>query len=68
MTQDEFQSDKLTDAQREAMEKLHERSGIPWQTFLENSILPAPPIAPYVGVTKFHGMFVGIEPDGYTHT
>ena len=22
----------------------------------------------YVGIENWHGMFVGIEPDGYTHT
>jgi hypothetical protein len=25
-------------------------------------------LCPYVGIPDFHGMFVGIEPDGYTHT
>lgn len=68
MTTKEFKSDKLTDEQRAAMFKLQKDSGIPWDEFLSNSRVPAPPLAPYVGVTNFHGMFVGIEPDGYTHT
>jgi len=66
MTESEFQSDKLTDAQRAAMKALHERSGIAWTEFLENSQPPG--LGGYVSVTGFHGMFVGIEPDGYTHT
>lgn len=68
MTIDEFYSDKLTTKQREAMHKLHARSGYTWTEFLEMSRPPAPPVVPYVGVTDFHGMFVGIEPDGHTHS
>jgi hypothetical protein len=68
MTQNEFDhSEALTDEQRESMKNLQERSGIPWEDFLERSALPAG-IFPYVGVNDFHGMFVGIEPDGHTHT
>jgi len=68
MTTAEFDSDKLTDEQRKAMRNLQERSGIPWDEFLKNSYPPAGTIAPYVSVTNFHGMFVGIEPDGHTHS
>jgi len=67
MTQAEFESTALTDEQRTAMKRLQKDSGIPWDTFLENSHAPAG-ITPYVSVINFHGMFVGIEPDGYTHT
>lgn len=68
MTAAEFYSDKLTSKQREAMQKLHERSGYTWTEFLEKCRPPALPIAPYVSVLDFHGMFVGIEPDGHTHS
>lgn len=62
-----FNSDKLTAEQREAMRDLQERSGIPWETFLSNATAPTT-LCPYVGIHDFHGMFVGIEHDGYTHT
>jgi len=68
MTQAEFEGPALTDEQREAMKRLQERSGIPWVEFLERAHPPVLPLAPYVGIKDFHGMFVGIEPDGYTHT
>lgn len=68
MTESEFHSDALTEEQRQAMIRLHERSGIPWETFLSRSNIPVPPLTPFVGINNFHGMFVGIEPDGYTHT
>lgn len=67
MTQQEFEGPKLTDEQREAMKQLQEQSGIPWEEFLEHSSAPTG-LQPYVGVRNFHGMFVGIEADGYTHT
>jgi len=68
MTSDEFHSDKLTDEQRISMQNLQRRSGIPWAQFLESAIAPGGPVFPYVGINDFHGMFVGIEPDGHTHT
>ena len=67
MTNKEYYS-KCTQKQREAMVKLQERSGIDWNTFLFNCYPPAGPVFPYVGVNDFHGMFVGIEPDGHTHS
>lgn len=67
MTRDQFDSDALTDAQRDAMRDLQERSGIAWEDFLARSHPPTG-LTPYVSVPDFHGMFVGIEPDGYLHT
>lgn len=64
MTQDDFKA--LPQPQREAMIRLQKRSGLTWEDFLKKSFLTAP--NDYVGVNDFHGMFVGIEPDGYTHT
>ncbi len=57
----------ITLAQGAAMEDLQRESGIPWPEFLANC-QPPTLLSPYVGVHDFHGMFVGIEPDGYTHT
>lgn len=65
MTQQEYES--LPDAQRAAMWQLHERSGIPWEAFLEQAYPPTP-LDPYVAIPNFHGMYVGIERDGYTHS
>jgi len=65
MTKEQF--GKLPKAQREAMRSLQERSGIDWDTFLEKSYAPTD-LTPYVSIPDFHGMFVGIEPDGYTHS
>jgi hypothetical protein len=59
---------KLTPEQRQAMIRLCQRSGIAWDDFLKDAIAPAGSIHPYVGIENFHGMFVGIEPDGYTHS
>lgn len=64
---DKEQFDNLPEAQREAMRDLQERSGIPWNEFLESAQAPTL-LAPYVGIPNFHGMFVGIEEDGYTHS
>lgn len=66
MTESEFML-KLTAAQREAMWKLQKDSGIPWDDFLTRSLAPTR-IFNYVGIPDFHGMFVGIEDDGYVHT
>ena len=65
MTIEEFQ--KLPATQRTAMVKLQERSGIEWETFLANAIAPAG-IFNYVAIPNFHGMYVGIESDGHTHS
>ena len=58
---------ELTDAQRTAMRDLQTRSGIPWPEFLESAQAPTP-LSSYVGIPNFHGMYVGIETDGYTHS
>ena len=65
MTNEQFYA--LPSAQAKAMENLQERSGIPWEDFLERCIPPSR-IFPEVLVQNFHGMTVGIEPDGYTHS
>jgi hypothetical protein len=69
MTTEEYNSDRLTDEQRASMERLHERSGIPWADFLEQAIAPSGGVIhDYVAIPNFHGMYVGIEKDGYTHS
>ncbi len=68
MTREEFQSDKLTDEQRESFRNLQKDSGIDFDDLLERSYAPGGDLFPYVSIHNFHGMFVGIEPDGYTHT
>jgi hypothetical protein len=65
MTTEEYNT--LPEAQRKAMVDLQERSGIPWGDFLEQA-LPPTPLCDYVAIPNFHGMFVGIENDGYTHS
>lgn len=67
MTQEQFESDALTDAQRNAMVDIQKESGISWEDFLEKCDPPGSTLTPYVSVHNFHGMFVGIEKDGYTH-
>lgn len=57
----------LPDAQREALKRLQERSGYTLEELLEKCI-PPNPLDRCVGVRDFHGMFVGVEPDGYTHS
>lgn len=66
MTQEQFDT-LLTEAQKESMIGLHERSGIQWDEFLKMSHPPTG-LCPYVSILNFHGMFVGIESDGYAHT
>lgn len=65
MTVEEFK--ELPPEQQEAMESLQERSGIPWNEFLSQAVPPSP-LQNYVAIPNFHGMHVGIEPDGYTHS
>lgn len=65
MTLEQFHD--LTPEQRTAMRDLHLRSGMEWDQFMEKAIPPTD-LFPYVGVPEFHGMFVGIERDGYTHS
>ncbi len=67
MTQQDYDT-KLTEQQREAMHNLQERSGIPWEEFLAKAHAPSGKIFDYVGIPNFHGMYVGIEADGYTHS
>jgi hypothetical protein len=66
MTQAEV--DDLPPAQRQAMHDLQKRSGIDWPEFLRKCDPPCGVLRPYVSVHEFHGMFIGIEPDGYTHS
>lgn len=65
MKQSEF--DALPTAQRLAMKNLHERSGLSWEEFLSRAHGPTSH-DDYVGISDFHGMYVGIERDGYTHS
>jgi hypothetical protein len=65
MNQSQFE--RLTDAQKKAMRDLVERSGISWEIFLQNALAPAG-YQDYVAIPDFHGMYVGIESDGYTHS
>lgn len=63
----EAQLADLPEAQRKAVEDLFRRSGYTRKEMFER-LSPPTPLDAYVGVSDFHGMFVGIEPDGYTHT
>lgn len=65
MTQEEYTA--LAQPQREAMIRLQRDSGIQWEEFLAKCHGPTN-MMPWVGVQGLHGMYVGIEPDGYTHT
>jgi len=65
MTKDQWRD--LTVAQRNAFRDLQERSGIKLDALIASAYAPTP-LCEYVGIPDFHGMFVGIEPDGYTHT
>lgn len=68
MTIQEYE-DTLTQAQREAMRALQSRSGIPWDEFLAGArLVGLAGASPYVAIPDFHGMYVGIERDGYTHS
>lgn len=65
MTAEEYEN--LSEEQRTSMKNLQERSGIAWEDFLESALAPTL-LCPYVGIPNFHGMFVGIETDGFTHS
>lgn len=67
MTREDFQT-KLTDAQRAAFDKLLAHQTPEDCDRLLASAHPPTTLCPYVSIPNFHGMFVGIEPDGYTHT
>ena len=64
MTIEEFEA--LPQEQQEATRKLQERSGIAWDEFLEQAWFDH--MFKTVMVANFHGMVVGIEQDGYTHS
>ncbi len=66
MTYDQWH--ELTDEQRQAFRNLQERSGIELEEMIRQAFAPGGAMCPYVGIPDFHGMFVGIEPDGYTHS
>lgn len=63
-------------AQLVAFRNLQARSGIPFDELLDRTsggVMPGIGGAingdvGTIGVSNFHGMFVGIEPDGYTHS
>lgn len=65
MTMEQF--NELPSAQREAMEKLVKDSGYKWEDVLKRAIAPSR-LFTEIGIPAFHGMYVGIEPDGYVHT
>lgn len=68
MTQQDF-NERCTPEQRQAMRSLQERSGIPWDEFLASAgFAGMAGSQPYVAIPNFHGMYVGIETDGYTHS
>lgn len=60
-----IQFNTLPAAQRDAMVHLQARSGIDWKDFLEQAYIH---FDDYVAIPNFHGMYVGIEKDGYTHS
>lgn len=59
--------DALSSEQRESFTRLQERSGVDFDALRESAFAPTP-LCPYVWIPDFHGMGVGIEADGYTHT
>jgi hypothetical protein len=63
MTTNQFVQE-CTPEQKKALVALQKRSGIPWKDFIESAQYSPS----YVAIPNFHGMFVGIEPDGYTHS
>lgn len=65
MTSEQF--DALPSAQKKAMRDLQERSGIPWEDFVSQALAPTT-LHNYVAIPNFHGMYVGIEEDGHTHS
>lgn len=58
---------RITEAQHKALAALAKDSGYSWPDILARVTLPTA-LCPYLSVADFHGMYVGIEPDGYTHT
>lgn len=54
-----------TVAQLVAWHNLQKRSGVDAHELLERTFGGS---HDHIGVNDFHGMYVGIEPDGYTHT
>lgn len=75
MTYDQWH--ELTEAQRQAVRDLANRqrgesNGAGYENDLEEMIrqaeAPCGPIYPYVGIPNWHGMFIGIEADGHTHS
>ena len=58
----------LTAEQRQAMADVFLRENMEaWTAFMERCYAPTD-FTPYVGVPDFCGMFLGIEPDGHTHS
>jgi len=66
MTLEQFKS--CTAAQREKMHELWTRQHThDWNAFLANAIAPTP-LQNWVGIPGWHGMYIGIEADGYSHS
>ena len=66
MTSSEFVL-QTTLEQKKAMVRLQERSGVSWREFVEGCSPPGGPVFPFVMV-PWAGMWLGIEPDGHTHS
>jgi hypothetical protein len=65
MTDEQFRN--LTPAQAQAFYELVENSSLDFDELVSRAYAPSY-MYPYVGIPNFHGMFVGIETDGYVHT
>ena len=57
----------ITPEQDKALRRLQERSDREWDDFLSDCQPPALPLAPYLSVWG-PNIFIGIEPDGHTHS
>lgn len=71
MTNAQFEN--LTAEQKDAMWEVYSRpihgepNPLSWEGFIESATPPAGTFAPYVFL-PWAGMWLGIEPDGYTHS
>lgn len=66
MTSSEFVLDTTLE-QKKALYRLWKgglKGMVKWGDFLDNCFV----FTDYIGVQNYHGMFVGIERDGYTHS
>jgi hypothetical protein len=58
----------LPTPQRDALRALQVRAGMEWGEFLALCTAPGGRLHPYVAIWPLWGLYIGIEPDGYTHT